>query len=252
MSPVPAAKHQGAVIVLDLLGTSRRWILENPLELTGRIDSFLDGLITRMQTDHMYREFMPTIRADFVPVGWRGTALSDSIFIVGDYPAAPDLFMLNQTANHLIETVFEGIDKGFLMRGAISFGEFFTGERAIVGPAIDDAAYWHQRTEWAGTIVTPTCSRIVDALSAEEDPAMEFAKWPVPVKAGGTIDAWALWWPRERQKGKIDALFSTLPMDESVSRKRDNTLRFYDEMMARMFGDSYDRSTGLVGGRRAP
>lgn len=48
------------------------------------------------------------------------------------------------------------LSKGIALRGAISYGEFNESDRIMVGPAIDEAAAWHESTDWIGVILTPS------------------------------------------------------------------------------------------------
>lgn len=47
------------------------------------------------------------------------------------------------------------LKKGFLIRGATSYGEYYKQELVFVGPAIDDAASWHEMGEEIGIFFTP-------------------------------------------------------------------------------------------------
>lgn len=57
----------------------------------------------------------------------------------------------------------KGIEKGILLRGAITTGEFCyslddnNNFSSFIGPAISDVASWYEEIEWFGIIATPHC-----------------------------------------------------------------------------------------------
>ena len=49
----------------------------------------------------------------------------------------------------------ESIKRKLPLRGAICYGEFSYRGNIVVGPAVDEAASWHESTDWIGVILTP-------------------------------------------------------------------------------------------------
>lgn len=50
----------------------------------------------------------------------------------------------------------QSIESEIPVRGAISFGEFQIFDQIFVGKAIDEAASWHEQSDWIGVHLTPS------------------------------------------------------------------------------------------------
>ena len=46
-----------------------------------------------------------------------------------------------------------------LLRGVIAYGIYYLSERLVIGEALDDAAYHHNKRDWIGIALFPTPSR---------------------------------------------------------------------------------------------
>jgi hypothetical protein len=46
-----------------------------------------------------------------------------------------------------------------LLRGTISYGTYYLSERLVIGEALDDAAYHHDKFNWIGIALSPSLSR---------------------------------------------------------------------------------------------
>jgi hypothetical protein len=89
-----------------------------------------------------------------------------------------DTFVITSSGQDIIyETILHSLmaqsivnaclKKGFLIRGATSYGEYYKQELVFVGPAIDDSASWHEMGEEIGIFFTPK------ALLTIEDKCVE-------------------------------------------------------------------------------
>lgn len=56
------------------------------------------------------------------------------------------------------EAIREGINNNIYLRGATSLGKFENKNSIFLGEAIDEAADWHEQTDWIGVILSPTSS----------------------------------------------------------------------------------------------
>jgi hypothetical protein len=192
---------------------------------------------SEFKEDHLYKEGLKAYVPALLPAEWDVHFLSDSIVITGTYGRKPDQSVFNQLANHQIVVYLKALDLGFLLRGAISFGDFYQDKEIVIGPAIDDAARWADLAEWAGVVLTPSAADLAITVfhPSEIDAALEFARWEVPLKTGGSLHTFALWWPRQHQRSRLIELFDAAPNSVDVALKRQNTLEFHDEMNRRMF-----------------
>lgn len=48
------------------------------------------------------------------------------------------------------------LDQELPLRGAISYGEYSIKENIMLGYAVDEAASWHESTDWIGVILSPS------------------------------------------------------------------------------------------------
>jgi hypothetical protein len=48
-----------------------------------------------------------------------------------------------------------------LLRGTISYGTYYLSNRLIIGDALDDAAYNHDKLNWIGVSLSPSLSKEV-------------------------------------------------------------------------------------------
>jgi len=65
----------------------------------------------------------------------------------------------NELEEHLKivqKLIIKCLDEGLLIRGAISYGEYQKEKLVFVGPAIDEAASWHEQGEEIGIFLTPS------------------------------------------------------------------------------------------------
>ncbi|QAA32704.1 hypothetical protein [Clostridium manihotivorum] len=69
-------------------------------------------------------------------------------------------------SQNLINTCLK---KGFLIRGATSYGEYYKQELVFVGPAIDDSASWHEMGEEIGIFFTPKANITIENTKVEMD-----------------------------------------------------------------------------------
>ena len=71
--------------------------------------------------------------------------------------------------NAIMRIINLSIEKGYLIRGAMSMGEFlYDGEMStIVGEAVNDAYKYHEKGNWCGLVVTPSARPLIEKLFNE-------------------------------------------------------------------------------------
>jgi hypothetical protein len=226
--------RHGIVAILDALGTRGRWQSDEPSDLVKRMTEVYSYAVSEFMEDAFYKGYLENVSKTLVAVKWDARFLSDSLLVTGDYVGPLDS-LFNQLANHLIGIFDFAVAEGFLLRGAFALGTFYQAGGIIVGPAVDEAAWWAEEGDWAGVIATPTASSALDSVERPNPAALigEFARWEAPLKDRRPIKTWALWWPRTGKRKRIEELLLRPPVLEDVGRKRLNTLAFYDEMTSR-------------------
>lgn len=152
--PSPVEWSEGAVLIMDALGSRKVWARE---DLRDRVESWREivksakdrasGVHTALSTlEDLTRTITLSNRTQ---VGYRGyflQVLSDTL-VIALQGLTPSLILpLSSIAQ---EAFLCGIAKGIFFRGVISCGEFFASEkdRIIVGPAVDEAAEWYERPD---------------------------------------------------------------------------------------------------------
>jgi hypothetical protein len=164
-------------------------------------------------------------------------AFSDSIILTVD-PEYSNVKLLREAGWVFSELFWIGVDYGVLLRGVIASGQFYSQGTSILGPALNEAVEWYQRTDWAGIILGPSAAAEAESLNSGGGSAEipDFLKVSVPIKKGGSSGTeltWALAWPRSgvNRRNELRKLFGQPPLAADVLRKRENTLSFFDSVV---------------------
>ena len=158
--------------------------------------------------------------------------------------------------NHLVT---KWIDEGFLIRGAVAYGEYVLHSdksgATVIGPAVAEVARWYEAVNWAGVVVVPSCAHLVEhgfkklILSMSVDDGIgwfpiDYIKFSAPITDDGCKNKnrlWCLAWPvelrftedrvftnfmqeRERIVARLEELKKIAPPSAHV--KYENTIRF--------------------------
>lgn len=81
--------------------------------------------------------------------------LSDTIIIT--IPTSQSS-AIAETFELLIQPFIESLSLRMLLRGVISYGTYYISERLVIGEALDDAAYHHNKIDWIGIALSPSLS----------------------------------------------------------------------------------------------
>jgi hypothetical protein len=146
--------------------------------------------------------------------------------------------------------IFLGLERGILLRGSISIGEYAHEENTFLGPAITDAYVWSQEADWFGMILTPHCQIYLTYLLENEaereaiskvDYLLKFenglwVKYPVPLRQGSK-ELFVLPWPiyfltQGKQSGKSGLVllanhFLNKPIPKGTESKYENSINFF-------------------------
>ena len=132
-----------------------------------------------------------------------------------------------------------------LLRGAFSHGEEYgidAGTSTVMGPAVSDAAAWHQRAEWGGVHATPTTNlllrRIEGAVSSMD---FLFVDHKIPFKKGQEpLELKAINWPkrmylsneRDYRKARAQLLrvLYRIGVPYGSEMKHFNTVKFFEKI----------------------
>lgn len=140
-------ENYGIVAILDVLGWKKRANEKSIKEYV----SLINNLRWRM-----YDTYKRCV-VDDTPPNFTITTLSDTIAILinGSSPYCEfNIF------NHISSFLEDAIEHGFMFRGAISRGKYFTNSlgNVFVGEPFFEAAVYAESTDWAGVIITDSLS----------------------------------------------------------------------------------------------
>jgi hypothetical protein len=129
---------QGTVMFLDALGTKGIWKRRSIEEVKNAWKNLNDIL-------GIFKKYLSYHR-----INCHILLLSDTIVLLAD---SYDILTVSKMFSSFIAQSF--LNKVFF-RGAISIGYYFYEPGfPLIGPAIDDAAKWHESTNWIGVSLTP-------------------------------------------------------------------------------------------------
>jgi hypothetical protein len=130
-----------------------------------------------------------------------------------------------------------GMESGIYYRGAVAIGEFISVDNQLMGPAVDEAYEWHDKTDWAGVILSPTATYGYEALlEGAKRRKHPWTKFAVPFKDDINLNelipggAWCLDWPvvygGGRKRLMENLSYHRVPVD--AGRKLGNIIRFFE------------------------
>ena len=111
-----------------------------------------------------------------------------------------------------------------LFRGAISYGSYYLSTRLIIGPALDEAAYHHDKLNWIGISLTPKLAKDMNRTN----PRTANASWyeNVPHKEGNYRSIVLNWPDYDTDKECLSTLQSEYQHSPNGT-KYENTFKFY-------------------------
>ena len=141
------------------------------------------------------------------------------------------------------------LEKELPIRGAISYGECYNKDTVYVGPAVDEAASWHDEGEEIGIFCTPSAKQ--EIINNKYNLPEDFIKLK-----SGEINTFFINWYNKETKKKFDELFSKIDKSSikvylkylNTEKKFDKYLKEEKDEMLRI-GNGYDVHR-LVEGRR--
>ncbi|PEU18965.1 hypothetical protein COL20_24380 [Bacillus sp. AFS075034] len=211
---------KGAVTFLDVLGWKGIW-KEDPNSI-----ETLQELINK--TRGKAGEITVSMIPDDSP--YRGVttdvlSISDTIVLFTPTDAPTALEIHAKICSYIIP---ESIKNKIPLRGATSYGQYTKGGNIMVGPAIDEAASWHESTNWIGVILSP--SGQFELRNEHPREWTEYKKIPFKSKLAG-LDR-CVYWEMEEDDA-LEQFKSMSPFVPGIAEKYLNTYEFIQEMKKR-------------------
>lgn len=222
-------------MILDALGTRGIWARSDPAQvaetLAGLTHAFKSGVSEGSHpTGRAYRKLAKLNDLPDQEISWVCQTISDTVITTARSPGPLGALLLF-VACEAIPLVATGFEAGVPFRGAIAAGSYFEAGSVLIGPAVDEAAEWHDKLDWAGVVLAPSAADAIETLGKELKfvGGPPFVKTQLPLKDGPLL-GYALNWPLDSVPRKVIArAFSRSPVTTDVARKLSRTLAFYDE-----------------------
>ncbi len=220
--------EQGAVTFLDVLGWKGIWTRDDAA--IGKLKSLITA--ARRSVPRVLETAVPHVPElrGFDEQRIQIESISDTIVLFTPGSARGTLWLHGALCQVI---VCESMESKIPVRGATCYGEYATDDRIMIGPGIDEAASWHEMTDWIGVMQTPS------AYFQYDPPATlppVWVRYAPPVKAG-RLETYCVDWSRHwreqlgREETRLREIFTQMgPLDTSIAAKYLNTLAFYQKL----------------------
>jgi hypothetical protein len=200
------------VVFLDVLGMKGIWNRKPVIKIVNSWKNVIRYFMNALQQNHNTEYYL--------------RALSDTIILTLLHSL--DYAIIEETFDILLAPFVYSLKEGMLLRGAISHGQYYLSNQLIIGEAVDDAAYIHDKLNWIGISLTPDLSdKINDITFVQTQSIVMYDN--IPHKTS-PYRGFALNWPfYDETKECFSAIQNeTVSCDSSVIEKRRNTIMFYE------------------------
>lgn len=209
----------GCVVLLDALGTKGIWRRQNPNEIIENWNAVIDSQTRVIIEDDENKKVITKI-----------LAFSDTLIMTKTSDSVEDLFY--SVTLDLVTMIPLAMCENIFFRGCISIGKFYSSDKIIIGPAIDEAAQYYELPQWVGVSATPSFFNII-----EENPSFQnstrVTKWDIPLKHTTEKNGWAINWVE----------FTKLPiMQDNLKRKK---LKCFEDIFINQMKKTTDLSASL-------
>lgn len=210
----------GAVMFCDFLGWKGLWkndtrhkALKDANSLVKQISDEFDRLTTKILPLNKYFPISNLI------------SISDTIVLMTPRVNDIDNSKLISLYADIGKFILEKSIELFPLRGAFTIGEFGYSNNIMIGPAIDEAASWHEMTDWIGIILTPTAQFEYDLLNEESSNIVKYSK--IPLKVNKDSLKYCLKW-QEPDNAIIKKVRDTKALIPEIANKYINTYNFFN------------------------
>lgn len=207
----------GAVTFLDVLGWKGIWqqnstAIDTLYAMVKRIDEISKEVSSQFQNEPELRGKTEITRI---------LSISDTIAI---FTAASPILSVEIQSKICSKVLPEALSQELPLRGAISYGEYSIKENIMLGYAVDEAASWHESTDWIGVVLTP--SAYIKVKDAKIDSIRMYDK--IPFKRPMKRPNLCVKWTYEDKKELIAIIDKKGPLVPEIAPKYLNTLTFLE------------------------
>lgn len=143
-------KETGAVTFLDVLGWKGIWQIEdNPVRTLQEIVE--ETMKYSVEISKEYSATKNELRGKLIET--TVLSISDTIVL---FTIAEPVTAIEIQAKICAWLLPYALKRRIPLRGAISYGEYFFNGSIMIGAAVDEAASWHESTDWIGVALSPS------------------------------------------------------------------------------------------------
>lgn len=236
----PTEDKKGFIVMLDALGV-RNMTMEQSKDFLSARDELINIIYKRARKKFISMNISSSLKI---------YAFGDTIIICLE--SEDFCTQINEFGFLLRIIFFASFEKDILWRGAISYGDYFCRDKDILGPAVYDAANWHEEADWMGLIATPACgikmSEYAQKISKRDkfELYVKFIQYAAPLKMNGHktlrwVQAWPAYYLIEQEVKLItqdecsdkakEKLFKHLGkhfIPKGTEKKYQNTIDFFN------------------------
>jgi len=210
----------GVVTFLDVLGW--KGVYDRKQDAIGSLTNLIEGVKTRADGASRGR-IVESVEVK---------SISDTIAIFTFCSDAETVAAIEVHGELCQWLIPESIESEIPVRGATAFGNFEIHDSIFVGKAIDEAASWHEQSDWIGVHLTPSAEYVFETKKSNaawvkfRPPHKNRLDWE-PHCVNWTAD----WTNRVDETKQIKDKFRRLgPIVPEIAGKFANTLSFIEKM----------------------
>jgi hypothetical protein len=202
-------RKEGIVVFLDVLGMKGIWKRKPVIKVVNNWKSVI-------------RSFMDVLQP--LNSGSYLRALSDTIIVT--IPGSLDYSIVDRTFDLLLAPFIHSLKLGMLLRGVVSHGIYYLSNNLIIGEAVDDAAFNHDKVNWIGVSLSPNLSTKINDITRVNTNSIMWSY--IPHKTS-PYRGFALNWPIHDPTGECNSSIKkeNISSDPSIREKHHNTSVFY-------------------------
>jgi|GEM_PF-4367213 len=227
-------EKEGLVVFMDALGTKELILTGRYKDAMKRWDELLKGVIHSMGWSEYMTSILREAGSDNPEMTSGVKALQDTV-ILYLYPEdqGTDLRVALARASRILGRflweAMEDFFDAFFFRWAVEVGTIMVGSTQVFSPAAVAAHESQDTADWTGIIAAPAASALL--RPSLNDPAQHrfFARYPIPLKDGETMDGFVLSWPAWADPGPCRKIMNrrmTQFPEPHKRRKYENALAF--------------------------
>ena len=231
--------EKGAVTLLDILGWKGIWQRdENAFENLKNLLSSIERTLIKVKNKEVFEDDSQVTNI-FSKINTKILSISDTVAI---YSTGTPKEVISFHELIIPMYLCDFLEDGLLIRGATSYGNFAVEENILIGPAIDEVASWHSKSNLIGVFLTPSALFSLDIDTSIKYPdyintiKKKLIKIPIHIKDFGRYETYYYNWIKEWENMKhnikdLKKIFlKSIPITPDIAIKYQNTIKVYEDI----------------------